>query len=1047
MRIAHISDTHIRNYERQDQYKESFKDLYRILRKEKPDYIVHCGDIAHKKTVISPEFVELCSDFFRNLESIAPTYIILGNHDGNLRNSDRQDALSPIVDALSLKDLYLLKNSGECVLDDVLTLNVMSIFDEENWMKPTDPSKINIALYHGGIRGSQTDIGWDIKVDHDVNVFDGFDFAFLGDIHKSNQVLDVEGRVRYPGSTIQQDHGETPDKGFLIWDIEDRDSFDVRHIILKDPNPHLDINLTKAGRLPAKLKIPENARVRVVANNKISISQQRRILDIVRKRFNPQRITFKNKNLSGNSGEIADGVEIGNLRSLDVQEKLIKDYLSDYNVADEILEEVIELNGKYNAAAEAEEEVHRNINWSVEKLEWDNLFNYGGENIVNFASLNGIVGIFGKNYSGKSSVIDSLLFTMSNSTSKSSVKNVSIINQNKDNAISKISLSVGNTKYFIERKVDKYVKRLKGKETTEASVVLDFWSEDQVTGERANLNGETRFDTDANIRKIFGTKEDFLMTSFCSQMDSLQFVNQGSTDRKKSLSKFLDLDLFEKKHRMVKEETSYLYGALKQVENKDYDEDVKAEKVNLRSADADLTAHKDECGIMKASLRELEDSIRDIDISIASYPKIDIDIDTIRERLGRTEKSLASAAKHTLDTDAIVAEKREYLIKVDKFVDSVSYDDLREKKETIREGEHNLASLLAESEKLQLRKDNMAKKVSLLSEVPCGDKYPTCKFLQDALSSRKEITGTSNQLIGLNRKSLTAKEELDLLGKDSIERQLEKYQNLLSARATTQKDISNILLEKVKDISDEKDLQREMEGLREKEKEYLENEKDCQIIFSFKKRRKELEQQSLKTSDELEHCEEEMHLLIQKKGSCEQKIDSLRESKAEQEDLKRRHIAYDLLKSCMDPNGISSDIIKKCLPIINEEINKGLVGIVPYEVSFEIEERKLEVYIRHPKYEPRIIETASGAEKTISAMAIRLALTKVGNLPKSDIFILDEPATDLDSENMEGFLRILEMLKSQFKTVILISHLDALKECVDSEIVIEKKNGFAHVSA
>ena len=1049
MRIAHISDTHIRNYERQEQYKESFKDLYRILRIEKPDYIVHCGDIAHKKTVISPEFVELCTDFFRNLESIAPTYIILGNHDGNLRNSDRQDALSPIVDALSLKDLHLLKDSGECVLDDVLTLNVLSIFDEENWMKPTDPSKINIALYHGGIRGSQTDIGWDIKVDHDVSVFDGFDFAFLGDIHKSNQVLDVEGRVRYPGSTIQQDHGETPDKGFLVWDIEDKDTFEVRHIILKDSNPHLDINLTKTGRLPAKLKIPENARVRVVAENKISISQQRRILDIVRKRFNPQRITFKNKNLSGNlnSGEIADGVEIGNLRSLDVQEKLIKDYLSDYNVADEILEEVIELNGKYNTAAEAEEEVYRNINWSVEKLEWDNLFNYGEENVVHFSSLNGIVGIFGKNYSGKSSVIDSLLFTMTNSTSKSSVKNVSIVNQNKDSAASRISLSIGNTKYFIERKVEKYIKRLKGKATSEAKMVLDFWSEDEVTGERENLNGETRSDTDANIRKIFGTKEDFLMTSFCSQMDSLQFVSQGSTDRKKSLSKFLDLDLFEKKHRMVKEETSHLYGALKQIENKDYDEDVKTEKANLRSANADLAAHKDECEIMKASLRELEDNIRDIDINIASYPKIDIDIDTIRDRIGYVEKSLASATKLSSARDAIVAKKREHLIKVVAFIDSVSYSDLKDKKEAIRESEHNLTSLLAESEKLQLRKDNMAKKVSLLSEVPCGDKYPTCKFLQDALSSREEIVATDSQLIELNRESLGAKGELSLLDKTATERQLEKYQSLLETRATAEKDISNILLEKAKDSSAEKDLQREMEGLREKEKEYLENEKDCQIIFSFKKKRKELEKQSQKTSDELGHCEEEMHLLIQKKGSCEQKIDSLRESKAEQEDLKRRHVAYDLLKTCMDPNGISSDIIKKCLPIINEEINKGLVGIVPYEVFFEIEERKLEVYIRHPKYDPRLIEMASGAEKTISAMAIRLALTKVGNLPKSDIFILDEPATDLDSENMEGFLKILEMLKSQFKTVILISHLDALKECVDSEITIEKKKGFAHVSA
>jgi len=105
MKIAHLADTHIRNYERQDQYRKVFEHLYETLREEKPDYIVHCGDIAHKKTVISPEFVELCSDFFRNLESIAPTYIILGNHDGNLKNKDRQDALSPIVDALSLKNL------------------------------------------------------------------------------------------------------------------------------------------------------------------------------------------------------------------------------------------------------------------------------------------------------------------------------------------------------------------------------------------------------------------------------------------------------------------------------------------------------------------------------------------------------------------------------------------------------------------------------------------------------------------------------------------------------------------------------------------------------------------------------------------------------------------------------------------------------------------------------------------------------------------------------------------------------------------------------
>jgi DNA repair exonuclease SbcCD ATPase subunit len=87
----------------------------------------------------------------------------------------------------------------------------------------------------------------------------------------------------------------------------------------------------------------------------------------------------------------------------------------------------------------------------------------------------------------------------------------------------------------------------------------------------------------------------------------------------------------------------------------------------------------------------------------------------------------------------------------------------------------------------------------------------------------------------------------------------------------------------------------------------------------------------------------------------------------------------------------------------------------------------------------------SGAEKTIAAMAIRLALISITNLPKSELFILDEPATALDQEHMEGFTRLLEMIKTKFKTVLLISHLDVLKDCVDTTIDIDKKGGYAKV--
>jgi DNA repair exonuclease SbcCD ATPase subunit len=68
------------------------------------------------------------------------------------------------------------------------------------------------------------------------------------------------------------------------------------------------------------------------------------------------------------------------------------------------------------------------------------------------------------------------------------------------------------------------------------------------------------------------------------------------------------------------------------------------------------------------------------------------------------------------------------------------------------------------------------------------------------------------------------------------------------------------------------------------------------------------------------------------------------------------------------------DVIKKKLPVINDEISKVLANVVDFEVFFESEGNKLDIFIKHPKYEARPIEMGSGAEKTIAAMAIRLAL-------------------------------------------------------------------------
>ena len=275
------------------------------------------------------------------------------------------------------------------------------MFDPDNWIEPTNYDKINIALYHGSISGCKTDIGWTMEYgENDIGIFDNFDYAFLGDIHKTDQVLDKEGRIRYAGSTIQQNHGETNNKGFLIWEIDNKENFTCRHTVLLNPKPFITIELTKKGRIPRGTNIQEGARLRLVTNNNLPLDKLRKAIDVAKMRFKPESITFLNRS-AGERGTIEDKnnqLIKENLRDISVQEDLIAKYLKDYEADQETLDKVFDLNRKYNTLAEESEEVSRNIKWKINSFEWDNLFNYGEGNKINFDNLNGIVGIFGKNY-------------------------------------------------------------------------------------------------------------------------------------------------------------------------------------------------------------------------------------------------------------------------------------------------------------------------------------------------------------------------------------------------------------------------------------------------------------------------------------------------------------------------------------------------------------------------------------------------------------------------------------------------------------------------
>ena len=55
--------------------------------------------------------------------------------------------------------------------------------------------------------------------------------------------MDNEGRIRYAGSTVQQNHGETTCKGFLIWNINNKKEFNVKPITITKSQAIYNISL------------------------------------------------------------------------------------------------------------------------------------------------------------------------------------------------------------------------------------------------------------------------------------------------------------------------------------------------------------------------------------------------------------------------------------------------------------------------------------------------------------------------------------------------------------------------------------------------------------------------------------------------------------------------------------------------------------------------------------------------------------------------------------------------------------------------------------
>jgi len=1045
-KIYHLADLHIRNLQRHKEYREVFKKFLKQVEDDKiEDSIIYlAGDIAHAKTEMSPELIQEISWFLTECSKLRETFLITGNHDCNLNNQHRLDVLTPIIDNLNNSRIHYLRDTGVYKQHN-LTFVVYSILDKkENWPEAkTIEGENKICLFHGPVNKAQTDIGYVVSSNSfTVDMFDGFDMVMMGDIHKRQTFGEGYEHVAYAGSMIQQNHGEMLENhGYLIWDVPTR-TFTEHHI--HNDYGFLTIDVV-GGVIPQWVydeigtKLPKNPRLRLRFTNTEPSDMKLRIAEL-KQMFNVAEVTVTRTDTIGQlkrNSKLNKNI-VGNVKDETFQNQLIRDYLErQFLLEDSELDKISEINKEINHRID-DSTLTENILWTPKTLEFSNMFSYGEGNKVRFEDANGVIGIFAPNASGKSSLFDALSFCIFDKTSRtSSSKN--ILNNQKDNFYCKFNFEIDGVDYFIERSA-KWTRK-----GTNLSVNVNFWKED--AGVITSLNGEQRRDTNKNIERYLGKFEDFVLTSLSLQGNNALFIDKSQAERKEILSQFIGVDIFDKLYQLASDENRENATLIKKFKSDDFTS-------KLAQIETDLKENKNEYKLVEIELngiRDEEDGLnKDLIRLNGKIVKLNSDLVGIDE-LEKRKKILTEKETEILNTKTAIQERitklEDLQLQLEEIIDGYDEEDLEEKMGVLKICRNDFNTSKHELEKLDIKINSLNDKKAHLDL----HKYnPNCEICMEnsetILESKKDVEEVLANLMDewgdairinelaeekINQYSLYESDWKNLVEtkekEDKVDRELSTLMNKLSASETEEVRIQTQISEQIKLIEEYHQNEEQIK----KNGEIREEIKGKRDLLDDVKRR------FTKTNKSLLELNGKVSSLKNQKETLEDKIKEVKK-------LEEQSKLYEYYLNSLSKDGVSYELIEKALPMIEGEVNNILAQIVEFGMQLEMDGKNINAYLVYGDNKWSL-EMCSGMERFISGLAIRVALINVCNLPRPNFLVIDEGFGTLDSENLQSLFMLFTYLKTQFDFVMIISHIDSMRDVVDGLIEIKKIEGFSHV--
>ncbi len=1031
--IHHISDVHIRNLKRHAEYEQVFERLYEKIKQNREDSIIYIGgDIAHSKTDMSPELVDQTSRFLKSLSEICPTIVITGNHDCNLNNLNRLDVLTPIINNLNLPNLHYLKRSGVYDIAD-MSFVVWDVWeDEEDYIKASDfEADTKVVLYHGTVDRSKTDVGFSLPGKVTIDYFDGYDLGLIGDIHK-RQYLDKEKTIAYCGSLIQQNHGESIGHGYLLWEVETKKS---EYIEIPNDYGYYTIDIDK-GIVPDVKGMPKKARLRVRVSNTNGI-ELKKALAIIHHRYGIKDVTITKvdrRDVGNSDSEMV----IGDVNDTDYQYELIEDYLKrNHAITDETLVKIKKLNEEINNELPPAR-VKRNINWKLKHFEFSNMFCYGENNYVDFTQLDGIVGMFAPNASGKSTLLDALSFCLFDITSRTT-RAASVLNNRKNNFYCKVNFEVGGLDYFIERKASKRAR------DGHVKVNVNFWMIDD-KGQTISLNGDQRRTTNYNINQVVGTYEDFILSTLSTQNNFTVFIDKTQKERKELLSTFMGTDIFDSLYQSANDKISETQTLLRDFSKVDYSKnlaELQKQTTLLQVKQTDLLSKKEKQVEKQNKLNnkiiKLTKKLKVVDDNIQDIDKLEKDLISQSSDFKEVIKDIDKTLSEFNDISNLLDE-------IETNITQYESDNINEQYSEFQTLQQSRDEFQIEIDKLKVEVKNKLDKTEKLKGVTWDENCEHCMsnpLTLDAIETEKNLEKDKELAAAYLEKKNKMDKEIEAL--NPIIEQKEKYDeyksSLVEAEFRERELKTNLQYFKER----KKNINSSIETIEQDIKQY--NEQKSNIKYN-----KKIKEDIQVVQNDLDDVEDvivnltsditEVHADI-KVGDSEMK--NINNKIKEIEELENKNQAYRYYLDAVRRDSVPYELLEKAIPTIEGEINNILGQLVDFQMSLEMDGKNINSNIVYDDVNQWPLELSSGMERFISSLAMRVGLINVSNLPRSNFLAIDEGWGTMDSDNINSVYNLFQYLKTQFQFALIVSHVDSMRDAVDTLLEITKDTEYSKI--